>query len=138
MSDEDVANEFGTYYVTIADTGQAYYPLRNEMMRLHQALAQPIDTMGWYFDAKKNRIVLPEDDEDEMFVGDYYPIRGPDAHLSLEYLSLYQRQARENTIALVTGIYEQQASADSALAILRKKAPQAFSVKAEIYEGCIH
>lgn len=130
--------EYATYYVTIADTGNAYFPIRNEMLRLHQALAQPIDTMRRYYDLQKKMIVLPEDDEDELFAGDYFPRRFPSATLSLEYLTLYQKKAGEETIALVTGIYQQKASADSALAMLKKSARKAFVAKAEIYVGCIH
>ncbi|ALI99411.1 hypothetical protein [Rufibacter tibetensis] len=134
----DEYEEYATYYVTIADTGRAYYPLREKMLALSKALPLPIDTMGRYYDAKKALIVLPEDNEDEMFAGDYFPRRNPDAHLSLEYLDLYQKKAGEKTIALVSGIYEKKASADSALRILKNSASNAFMVKTEMYIGCIH
>ncbi len=130
--------EYAIYYVTIADTGKSYYPLREKMMALSQALPLAIDTMGRYYDAKKKMIVLPEDDEDEVFAGDYFPRRGPDVHLSLEYLDLYQKKAGKKTIALVSGIYEKKTSADSALRVMKSAAGGAFVVKTEMYMGCIH
>ncbi|KAA3436132.1 hypothetical protein [Rufibacter hautae] len=130
--------EYATYYVTIADTGMSYYPLREKMMALSQALPLPIDTMGRYYDTKKSLIVLPENDEDDLFAGDYFPRRGPDVHLSLEYLDLYQKKAGKKTIALVSGIYEKKTSADSALQVLKSAAGGAFVVKTEMYIGCIH
>ncbi|MBA9076623.1 hypothetical protein [Rufibacter quisquiliarum] len=59
-------------------------------------------------------------------------------HLSLEYLNLYQDKTQKKTMALVSGIYEKKASADSALAVLKQAAAKAFVVKTEMYIGCIH
>ncbi|MGV3541453.1 MAG: hypothetical protein ACO1OQ_16675, partial [Rufibacter sp.] len=95
--EEDEFLEYATYYVTIADTGQSYFPLRAEMVRLSKEMNLPVDTMGRYYDRKKDLIVLPEDDEDEVYAGDYFPRRNPDAFLSLEYLDLYQDKAKEKT-----------------------------------------
>jgi hypothetical protein len=129
---------FATYFVVVADTNPSYYFLHKKMFRLAQQLNLPIDTMGRYFNKTKNIIALPDDDEDELYAGDYFPRRFPSQHLSLEYLNLYQEIAGEKTIALVTGIYETENSADSALTILKQKEKRGFKLKANIFVGCMH
>ena len=135
---EDEEMAMTTYFVVIADTGQEYYTLHQEMTDLNRQLQLPIDTMRRSYDPAKNLIALPEDDEDEMYAGDYFPRRYPSENLSLEYLNVYKDAAGENTIALVTGIYETSKSADSARALLQKTIPGAFVLKADVYIGCMH
>jgi len=134
----DSSGDYQTMYVLVADTSAVYYPLHEKMFALHTSLKQEIDTMGRYYDRKLDKIILPEDDEDDIYAGDYYPRRYPSSSLSLEYLEMYSDKTNPKTIALVTGIYESEKSADSAFALLKEKAPKAFRLKAEIYVGCMH
>ena len=136
--DEGDNSDYETMYIVVADTSASYYPLHKKMFALHTLLKQEIDTMGRYYDKKLDKIVLPEDDEDEMYAGDYFPRRYASSALSLEYLNMYSDTAPEKTIALVTGIYASEKSADSAVVILKQKAPKAFALKAEVYMGCMH
>ena len=129
---------YATYYLVVADTGANYYALQRKMVRLSSTFGILIDTMGRYYNAQKERIVLPDNDEDEMYAGEYYPRREPSEHLSLEYLSVYQDGVPEKTIALVRGIYGSEAEAQKALAALRPGAGTAFAVKARVYVGCMH
>lgn len=125
-------------YFTIADTDKNYYALRNEMYVLHTSLGWTIDTMGRYYNAKKDLIAVPDNDEDEMYRGEYYPRRYPGENMSLEYCITYIPASTEKNIALVAGIYESQKSADSLLTLLKPHAPRAFVVKANVFEGCMH
>ena len=127
-----------TYFVVVADTSADYYLLHKKMLQLNRQLSIPIDTMGRFYNKTKNLIALPDNDEDEIYAGDYFPRRFPSDNLSLEYLNFYQRQAGEKTIALVTGIYETEKSADSALTVLHKTVKKVFKIKAGIYVGCMH
>lgn len=129
--------DYATYYIVIADTGRGYSKLHNQMTQLSQIRHWPIDTMGRTYNAAKDLIALPENDEDEIYAGEYFPRRFPSAELSLEYLNAYT-DAGNKTIALVAGIFEQQSSADSTLKVLRGIAPGAFTLKATIYTGCMH
>ncbi|MET0393303.1 MAG: hypothetical protein ABW019_09185 [Chitinophagaceae bacterium] len=131
-------DQMATYFVVIADTGQDYPALRQEMTDLNRQFMIPIDTMGRSYNAVKNLIALPEDDEDEIYAGDYFPRRFPSENLSLEYLSVYKDGAGEKTIALVTGIYKTSKNADSARSVLQKNIPGAFVIKADLYIGCMH
>lgn len=131
---------YAIYYVVVADTSLSYSILHRKMVDLNHNLKIPIDTLGRYYNKSKNRIVLPDNDEDKMYAGEYYPRRFPAdslEYLSLEYLTEYQ-EAGMNTIALVTGIYETEKRADSILTILKKREKKAFKIKANIYVGCMH
>lgn len=132
------AEEYADYFVVVVDTGFNYAALRTQMLKISNELGLPIDTLGRTFDQKKNLIALPEDDEDELYAGDYFPRRNPGENLSLEYLDFYQKSAVEKRIAILSGIYEHKKSADSALKILKRIAPKAFSLKAKIFMGCMH
>lgn len=127
-----------TYFVLVADTGLDYFRLCQKMISLHDKLKIPIDTMGRFYNQAKDLIALPDDDEDEIYAGAYYPRRFPSDNLSLEYLNFYSKQSKEKTIALLAGIYETEKSADRALSIIKQVELNAFIVKADIYIGCIH
>ena len=136
---EDTTNyDYATYYVVVADTSLDYHLLLKKMVNLNGQLHIPIDTLGRYYNKTKNRIVLPDDDKDEMYAGEYYPRRDVADYLSLEYMNLYQNKTRENNIALVTGIYELEKKADSVLIILKNIEKKSFKIKANVYEGCLH
>ena len=138
--DDEYVSEIdhATFFIVVADTGHDYYSLHRKMFTLNQQLNLPVDTLGRYFNENKNLIALPDNDEDEIYAGDYFPRRFPSENLSLEYLAFYQEKATEKTIALVTGIYESEQSADSALAILKRAEPNGFKIKADVYVGCMH
>lgn len=136
--EDTIISDFATFYVVIADTSMDYYELHSKMFELHRRIDMPIDTMGRYYDESKNLIALSENEEDEIYTGDYFPRRFPSVNLSLEYLSSYKQNTREKMIALVTGIYDTEQIADSALAVLKKSEETAFKVEADIYIGCIH
>jgi len=130
--------DFANYYVVIADTGLSYKELLKKMTTISIYFDVNIDFMNRKYDEKRDLIALPENDPDEIYAGEYYPRRYPSNFLSLEYLSYFQENAREKTIALVAGIYEEETSADSALHVFREKEPRAFKIKSHIYVGCMH
>jgi hypothetical protein len=130
--------DYAVCYVTVADTGRNYYKLHMLMTMLHDKLNVPIDTMNRHYDAKKDNIVVADNDEDEMYRGEYFPRRFPSAYLSLEYYTTYADESSKKNIALVAGIYDAKSSADSALAAIRAVAPRSFVVKGRVFVGCMH
>lgn len=131
-------DEYGTLYFTIVDTGQDYAPLNSKMYALQKELQWPIDTMNRYYNKQKKKIVVPDNDEDEMYRGEYFPRRFPSESMSLEYYKTYIDRSTETNIALVAGIYETRKSADSLLAVLRQHAPNSFVTEGRVFLGCMH
>jgi metal-responsive CopG/Arc/MetJ family transcriptional regulator len=136
ISDEQYMNA----YIVIADTSQNYIELRKKMFDINEKLKTEIDTMGRGFNREKNLICLPENDEDEIYAGDYFPRRYPSETLSLEYLIYYTngKKPTEGTIALVTIITDNKEKADKKLAEIKKYSDKAFIVNSQIYMGCMH
>jgi len=131
-------DEYATYYVVISKTGKNYHDLRRAMEQLHHTSSLPIDTMGRYFNEQRQKLILSESDEDEIYAGSYFPRRFPSEHLSIEYLAFYDEQSDSLTFALVSGIYENKAKADSALKSLRMTIPETHVMKSKIFVGCLH
>lgn len=136
ISDEQYMNA----YVVVSDTSQNYFELRQKMFDLNEKLKTEIDTMGRGFNKTKNLICLPENDEDEIYAGDYFPRRYPSVTLSLEYLIYYTKgkEPKEGTIALVTMITDNKEKAEKKLAEVKKYSYRAFIVNSKIYMGCMH
>lgn len=133
---DEQRDAYADYYVVVADTGLNYYSLRDKMFELNHATGLVIDTMDQYYDKQKDLIKLPDNYEDDILAGQYVMRRYPSKTLSLEYLDSYKIDSEKKMIALVTGIYENKSSADSALKALQPIS--AFSIKSKIYIGCIH
>jgi hypothetical protein len=134
---DDMTNQYEDYYIVVADTGTNYYTLRDKMVDLNRSLGIAIDTMDRFYNKAKDLIALPDNYDDDIYAGEYYPRREPSQTLSLEYLDTYKPGSGKKTIALVTGIYEDQFSADSALHVINKP-ESAFAFKAKVYVGCMH
>ncbi len=137
-TDNSIEVQTAIYYVVVADTGQNYFTLREKMIFLSQTFKIHIDTMGRTYNKTKDLICVTEDDEDEIYAGEYFMRRYPSESLSLEYLDWYQKKAGKKTIALVVGIYENKQKADSMVTFIKPLSSQAFSIKSKIYMGCIH
>lgn len=141
-SDEPVIEEnpddYANYYVLMVDTGQQYAPLREGMERLSSAAGLKIDTLNRSYRLDKDLIALPENDEDEMYAGDYFPRRSPGDFLSIEYLNFYDERAKEKMMVLIAGIYDEKNLADSALSVIRKSGHSAVSRKIKMFVGCLH
>ena len=89
--DSDIASdEYATYHILIVDTATSYNDLLIKMTDLSLRVQLPIDSMGRFFDPVANLIKLPDNDEDEIYAGDYFPRRVPSETLSIEYLNLYK------------------------------------------------
>ena len=131
-------NDYQTLFITIADTGKNYYELQHKMYLLKNFAHISVDTLNRYYNPTKKEIVIAENDEDEMYRGEYFPRRFPSANLSVEHYSVYVRNTAENKLALVAAICETKEQADSVLKIIQPTAKKAFVLKGEVYAGCMH
>ncbi len=138
IEEELIDYDHETYFLVIADTGTDYFKLQSQMYKLHSQFGIEVDTMNRYYNKNKNLIMLREDDEDDLYAGDYFPRRFPSQNLSLEYLDVYQSKVGSKTIALVTGIFEREIEADSVLKVINTSHKNSFKIKTEMYVGCMH
>jgi len=129
---------YATVYLVIADTGQDYYSLRNKMQVIAATHKWKIDTLGRYYNKIKKEIVVPDDDEDEMYRGEYFPRRSINNTLSLEYYRSYNDISTVKNIALITAICDRESEADSLLTMIREEAPASFVHRTKLYMGCMH
>lgn len=137
-STDTLGDEYELFYILIADTGKNYFQLHEKMLLLSKQMQLPVDTMDRFYNQQKDLIALPDNHDDEMYAGDYFPRRFPGQSLSIEYLPVYLPDAGEKTMALVAGIFEEEHDANAALNQLKQKVPGAFKTRAEIYVGCMH
>ena len=119
-------------FVVVAETGGDYAELNQRMLELNKKLSIPVDMMGRNFNKDKNLITVPENDPDKFYAGKYFPRRYPSENLSLEYLKFYKKDVKDNTIALVTGIYKSKEQAQKAI---NKMNIDAFIVESEVKFG---
>ncbi len=140
ITTEDLSEEpdYATVYTVVVDTGLQYTNLQQMMYDISRETGLDVDTMGRYYDTEKQRIVLPDTAEDEIYRGDYYPRRGSSTALSIEYYTLYDTAAIGRTMALIAGLYDDRHSADSILEIIHARHSQAWIINAWMYMGCLH
>lgn len=136
-----IDSEYETMYMVVIDTGVNYYTLANKMIALHNSLQLKIDTLGRYYNSGKNDVVLPDDAEDELYAGDYFPRRWGTGFLSIEHLSFYRRNTDYDTVTvfvLTEGLYDNRQSADSMAVVIKPYQPTTFVMEVEVFMGCMH
>lgn len=136
ISDE----EYMDAYLVISDTSKDYYIIKEKMFLLSKSLDFEIDTMGREFNVNKNLICLPDNDEDELYAGNYFPRRYPSETLSLEYLDYYlnEQNPLSGLIALVVLITDEKENAELKLEQIKKYSETAFILNTKLYMGCMH
>lgn len=136
--------QYADYYLVIADASTNYFSLQKKMINIHCKFNIEIDTLRRYYNTEKKQILLPEDDEDEIYQGEYFPRRFEANTLSIEYAYIYE----ENNVLepsnyptkmiLVAGMFVNKTRADSLQNVLKALYPKTFVQKSKIYIGCMH
>lgn len=136
--DSTEIDAYANYQVIVIDTNANYDQLHQKMFQLKDKLNMTVDSMGRYYNRKRDLIVLPEDDEDQVYAGEYFPRKDLSETLSLDYMEQYRPNSKPKTIGIIAGIYENASSADSALKAIQKVEAKAFKLNSRIYIGCMH
>ena len=135
---EDHEEDYNTVFLVVVDTNVNYAVLNKKMYGMKNVYSIQVDTMNRYFNDQSQKLILREDDEDELYAGDYFPRRYVSNTLSIEYLGFYMPDTKDNTLALVAGI----AGSKKEAALLMKKVkpmnPNTFILEAKIFMGCMH
>jgi hypothetical protein len=130
--------DFYNAFIIVVDTSHDYYELRELMFDIYHKFSMEIDTMERGYDKTKDLICLPDDHEDEIYAGDYFPRRFPSEGLSLEYIIIYTNNSTHRNIGLLAGVFE---SEDEALRLLNKikiNYKKTFIINTDLYMGCMH
>lgn len=59
--------QYADYYLVIPHKSFVYNDLKNTMLAINDQYHLEIDTIGRFFDKTKQQIIVPEDDEDELY-----------------------------------------------------------------------
>ncbi len=135
---EDHEEDYNTVYLVVADTSADYRALNRKMYSIQDAFGIAIDTLGRYFNETTKKLVLPEDNEDEIYAGDYIPRRLISETMSIEYLGFYTPKSKDKTFAIVTGIFGLKSQASTIQKKLVKDYPNSFVLESKIFMGCMH
>jgi len=136
--DLNETSQMQTAYIVCLDSGKTYFTLDKLMYKNANDYHVTIDTANRSYNKQKDLIALSEDDDDQMYAGEYFPRRYNSSYLSLEYLYVYDDNIDDKTIGLIAGIYDDKKDADSVLTIFKPSNPKAFVLKGDIYMGCMH
>lgn len=134
-----IEDQYADLFVTIADTGKDFEALTKTMRFLTETVGAvemegPINP----YDPERDSLMVPVDSGDEIWSGAYMLRRTVDPSMTVEYLDAYDTAAPPGTMAVVTGIWETRALADSVLAAHREQAPVSRVIAARLYQGCMH
>lgn len=138
FSQNESGEDYMNAYIVIADSSHVYHDLKGKMVDLKEKLGIKMDSLGREYNENKDLICLPENHEDELYAGVYYPRRGYTELLSLEYLDYYDPKLKEKTIGLIVGILNIESEAKKLLVRVKEYSPNAFLLNKNLYIGCMH
>lgn len=134
----DHEGDFAKVYIVVIDTNANYFDLNKTMYQLSASYKIAIDTFGRYFNTDKNKLILPEENSDEIYAGDYVPRRFEESGISIEYLSFYLEHAKEETFVLIAGMYKSKAEANKLVKKVSKAYKNTWILESNIFIGCSH
>jgi hypothetical protein len=139
-SDIDTS-EFVNAFLVVADEGTDYEHLMQGARQIMAICNLPFNQLGRIYKKGKG-IIVPENSDDEMYAGFYFPRRLFDdgQYCSIEMKGFYDSTASKDTstMILVAAIFTKQKSADSLLQILKPQFANAYTLPSTIYMGCMH
>lgn len=146
-----IESEYELNYVISVASGYNYDSLREIAIEVSHFLKLKFDTLNRYYNTENKKIILHEDDPDDIWAGDYYLRRGGDDFVSIEMQTAYidtalvkDQKATELFYAdtlkmfVFANIYKDKKTADSLLKILKPKYKQSIIIPTEMYMGCMH
>lgn len=120
------------YYVVIADTSESYWELRATMFRFHEKSGLEIDTLNRYFNTQRGKLILKEDDPNELYRGAYKPRKRPSKTLSIEYLDTYNGPVNSTAMACMVGMFEKPRQAKRLVRKWRREFPKIYMQEVRI------
>jgi len=138
-----------TFIVSVAE-GYNYDSLHRIALQASEVLGYPMDSSSAYYNQKKKRIVLADNDEDDIWAGEYRFRRFSDERVSLEMRYAYidtiianndllrEKLQNDSTRMFVCANLTDEATALKLRETLLPKFPQTKIIAAKVYVGCMH
>jgi hypothetical protein len=133
-------SESATYYLVEVARGRDYDTLKNISTNAASLLGTKFQMLDRIYKSGKG-IIVPEDAEDEVYRGEYFPRRPfeDQNYVSIEMSNGFiDNEADTLEMVTIAGIYSLQTQADSVASLLKDKIPTVKTVKRDMYLGCMH
>lgn len=134
-------SEFVHAYLVVADEGTNYEVLLQGAKTIAALTGHKLDQQERVY-RKGKGIIVPENSDDEMYAGSYFPRRPFDDgnYCSIEMKSFYDSTAVKDTatMLLVAAMYTRRSRADSLLQKIKPVFNTSHLLPSTIYMGCMH
>jgi hypothetical protein len=138
LDSTNMASEYQTFYLVTITEGNNYDSLLKVAQSAAKSLNLKVDLMNRRYDPEKG-IVVNDDDEDEMYRGEYYPRRSSGNFVSIEMKDAFiENEKNHMRMLVISNIFGNASQADSVLSIAKSDFPSARAVKADLFMGCMH
>lgn len=136
----DSGEESATYYLVEVARGKNYDSLKDISTNAASLLGTKFQMLERIYRSGKG-IIVPEDSDDEVYRGEYFPRRPfeDQNYVSIEMSNGFiDNEADTLEMVTIAGIYPLQSQADSVASLLKDKIQTVKTVKREMYLGCMH
>lgn len=128
------------YYIVEVAAGYNFDSLKSISSHAATILKSKFNMLDRVYKSGKG-IVVPDNSDDEIYRGEYYPRRpfSEDNFVSIEMSNEFDDEnADKLKMVAVAGMYAEQKAADSVAALLKNKISTTTVIKRDIYMGCMH
>ncbi|WP_207510587.1 hypothetical protein [Longitalea luteola] len=132
--------ESGTFYVVEVARALNYDSLKVISTNTASLLGTKLNMLDRIYKSGKG-IIVPEDSDDELYRGEYFPRRPFEDQnfVSIEMSNGFiDNNADTLEMVVIAGIYSLQSQADSVASLLKDKMSTVKTVKQEMFLGCMH
>jgi len=132
--------ESAIYYLVQVASGHNFDSLKAISSNAVSVLGSKFSMLDRVYKPGKG-IIVPENDGDEIYAGEYYPRRPFDDQnfVSIEMASGFcDKEADTLEMVSVAGVYSLKSQADSVATLLKGKIPTVKTIQQEMYLGCMH
>lgn len=138
--DPDENSDMGTFYVVEVAEGNDFAELDQIAQGAASLLGSKTDMMNRIY-RKDKGIIVPEDSDDDIYSGEYYPRRPfyDQNFVSIEMAYAYKRNEKDTLkMTVLANIFENKAQSDSVVKLLLPSFKGAKTLKTELFLGCMH
>lgn len=137
-SSADFSSELKDLFILIIETSSNFQELGAFSDKLCSQYGLKYENLGRIYDSTKDSLIVPYNDEDQMYAGKYLMRRFPSNDVSIEYLSAYRTDITDASFALIAGIFEKENDAFLFANQIFVDCPHMYILKSRIYLGCMH